>query len=526
MLTNRINREKLHQHIYFSCLVLLAIGLPTSRFLVSISQVLILINWVLEGSYREKLSSIMASKPAMALASIFLVFVAGMLYTNDLRHGFTYDLMNKLPFFTFPLVVASSKPLSQFKALSLPLLFGLSVLLVSFIGTAIYATNSFIDTRNLSPFTVHIFYGLMVLVSIFLIPWSVRQLSDKKIHFYISLIVSVWLVLFLFLLSSITVLASFLSVLIFLGAREVIFGKNILTRVGSGLAIVGFIGVSAIVITTIAAPILLKIEPTPASLNLRTALGNEYIHHKDNVFRENGHLVFWFIAEQEVEEAWNERSSIRFDGFDVNGHLIKYTIYRYLTSKGFKKDRAGVESLRPEDIVAIENGVANYLYIIWPSFFVRIHQSLWEMQRYNITGNPSGYSSAQRLDLWRASLVAIAQKPIAGWGTGDVLEALSYGLDSFNSQLENRKMKPHNQFLVWLIMVGGFGTLLIISLLLYFIIKSRAYQNTPMQVMLAALLVTMFSDMPFDYQMSINFILFMFAFFGIIWNGKLQQEHL
>jgi len=158
--------------------------------------------------------------------------------------------------------------------------------------------------------------------------------------------------------------------------------------------------------------------------------------------------------------------------------------------------------------------------------FVRIHQSLWELQQYSITGNPSGYSIAQRIELWRASIVAIGQKPLFGWGTGDVLQGLNFGLDSMNSGLENRNMKPHNQFLVWLIMVGVIGALAILLLFVYFITKTGAWKHLPMQVMLVALFVTMFSDMPFDYHMGINLVLFTSVYFGIIFNKSLKDKAL
>ncbi len=508
--------ESTHELVYFYCLVLLAVGLPTSRFLVSVSQIIIVVNWLLEGGFKEKLERLAQNKTALALASIYLVFVLGMMHTGDLWHGLTYDLKNKLPIFSFTIVVASSKPFTDSRIKILPLLFGVSVVLVSFIGAIIFATNSFIDTRLLSPFTVHIFYGLMVLVSVFIIPWSTRQISQKKGYNYLSFVVSGWLLFFLFLLSSLTVLASLATVIIFLLMKQVFFQKNIALRIASGLLLIALAIMATAVFKTVSTPLFLKIEPTPESLSQRTILGNEYHHDQDVLFRENGHLVFWFISRQELEDAWNERSSLKFTGSDKNGNLVEYTIYRYLSSLGLKKDRSGVEALTSADVEAIEYGIANHLYVEWPNFFVRIHQSLWELQQYKLTGNPNGYSITQRIELWRASLKAIEKNKLFGWGTGDVLQALNFGLDSINSELQNRKMKPHNQFLVWLIMVGSAGTVIVLGLFGIYICKTRSYKYLPMQIMLVSLIVTMFADMPFDYQMGINLVLFTSVYFGII----------
>ncbi len=508
--------ESIHQLVHFYCLVLLAVGLPTSRFLVSVSQIIIVINWMLEGGFKEKLSRLFQNKPALALASIYLIFVLGMVHTSDLWHGFTYDLKNKLPILTFTIVVTSSKPLMDSRIRTLPWLFGASVVIVSLIGAFIFASNKFIDTRHLSPFTVHIFYGMMVLVSAFVIPWSTKQISKKKAFHYLSLLVSGWLLFFLLLLSSLTVLASLSVVIIFFMAKYIFFGKKTALRILSGLFLATFATMALLVFKTVSIPLLSKVEPNPQSLNQLTDHGNEYRHEQDNLLRENGHLVFWFISDQELEEAWNQRSNLKFSGTDKNGNQIRYTIYRYLSSKGLRKDRAGVEGLTSADINAIEHGIANCHYVEWPSFLVRIHQSLWELQQYEITGNPSGYSITQRIELWRASLVAIGQRFICGWGTGDVLQAVNFGLDTNNSGLLNRKMKPHNQYLVWLLMVGAIGTFFIILMFSYFVYKTRIYMHAPMQVMLVSLIVTMFADMPFDYQMGINLVLFTSVYFGII----------
>jgi hypothetical protein len=91
--------------------------------------------------------------------------------------------------------------------------------------------------------------------------------------------------------------------------------------------------------------------------------------------------------------------------------------------------------------------VPNYLYLQWPGFQVRLHATIWEVYWYRATDNPTNFSFAQRIELWKGSWIAFKEKPIFGWGTGDIFIAVRYGLETMESKMENYHMKPHNQYL-------------------------------------------------------------------------------
>lgn len=125
-----------------------------------------------------------------------------------------------------------------------------------------------------------------------------------------------------------------------------------------------------------------------------------------------------------------------------------------MASKGLRKDREGFMSMTDDDIRAVEKGTTNYLYNDWPNFLIRVHTTFWEIYWYRQTGNPTGHTLSQRLELWKAARAAIKHRPLFGWGTGDVFIAVEYGLDTIDSQLENTRMKPHNQYLLYLVLFG------------------------------------------------------------------------
>ena len=64
-----------------------------------------------------------------------------------------------------------------------------------------------------------------------------------------------------------------------------------------------------------------------------------------------------------MEEEWNNVSEIDFQGRTTNGNTIRGTLIRFLTSKGLRKDAAGVRQLSTAEVKAIEHGVANHIYL-------------------------------------------------------------------------------------------------------------------------------------------------------------------
>ena len=84
--------------------------------------------------------------------------------------------------------------------------------------------------------------------------------------------------------------------------------------------------------------------------------GEKYLHDTNNNTLENGFYLWRNIAEMELVTAWNKASNIPFYAFDKRGQEIKYTIYRYMTSMGLRKDANSFSQLSGEDIIRIENG--------------------------------------------------------------------------------------------------------------------------------------------------------------------------
>lgn len=514
----RGENETVFQLIYFYCICLLLVSLSNSIYLVSVAQIAMGINWIAEGSYREKFSRFSGNRPAIFMSSIYMVYLAGIFWTNDLVYGVGYDLKNKLPLLSLTFFLASSRPLSRFRLHALLLVFSASVLATSFIGMGVFVTNDYADPRELSPFVSHIYVGMMVVLVVFLLPWTLLRINANKKWLWLGLATSTWLLWYLFTLGSLTGFVCLVSVLVFLLLRQVVISTSTLRKIIAGSLLFSGLIATFLLLLYVVKPLAKRVTPTIASLSELTSFGNHYSHDFLNNQRENGHLVHFFVAEQELRVAWNERSQLCFDGFDLKGHELRETLLRYLSSKGLRKDLDGLNSLNNADMEAIENGVANYLYLQWPNVLIRLHQSFWELSEYARTGNPTGHSFSQRLELWRAALVAFRKHPVLGWGTGDVFEAIKSGLTEIKSPLENYRMKPHNQVLNLLLMVGLIGFVMVIGLLIAFIISSNATRHLPFNILLVIVTTASAGNNLIDFQIGLTFFLVFSIFFGLMFH--------
>jgi len=517
--------ETVFQLVYFYGICLMLISLPNSIYFVSVAQILMGANWLAEGQYREKFNRFLSNRPALVISSIYLIYLIGIFWTENLAYGIGYDLLNKLPLLTLTFLLASSRPLPQHRLNALPVIFSLAVLVTSFIGLAIFLNNPFIDPRKYSPFVSHVYLGMMVVLTIFLLPLTVSRITLERKWFSLSLGVSAWLLIYLIILGSLTGFLCLLGGLLFLLIREIFLAASTSRKIFAAATLVFGVAAVLALLIFVARPVLKTVNPDPATLSEKTSLGNEYLHDFDENQRENGHLVYYFIAEDELMDAWNERSQIASDSLDFKGQEVRATIFRYLSSKGLRKDREGINDLNNEDIEAIENGVPNYLYTKWPNVLVRLHQSFWEVNEYIRKGNPSGHTFTQRLELWKASWVAFKKHPVKGWGTGDVFAAMDYGLNEINSQLDNFRMKPHNQFLILLIMLGVPGLVLFFGLVFLFVRFSKAYRFLPFNIMLVIVLVAMLGNNLIDFQIGLTFFLFFSLFFGILYRNVANSQN-
>lgn len=509
----RLVRPEVHTAIYLSGLMLFAAAIPLSNFCMSIAQWILVVNFFVDHRLLEKLKRLWTNKAALLIIGIWVLHVVGMLWSQDLDYAWK-DVRVKLPLLIIPFILAGEKPIST---KHLKWILGIHALAVV-AGSLVILWGLFIknidDPRDAAFFVSHIRFALNVCVAAFTTGWyATRKVGIPLWQRIIYIFLGLWMLAFLFLLQSFTGLAVFAMTALLVLLRFSLHGKSK--------------KVKALTLTVLALFILagatwlflfyqknLKSEPVnPKLLEYYTPQGNPYVHNLANPQKENGYYLWLYVCYEELQVSWNKRSSITWGTMDHSGQLVNYTLIRFMTSKGLRKDQKGVESLSEDEIRAIENGVANVKDLKKIGFMRRIENVIWELDDYHHNGDPTNHSLMQRVELWRTSLNIIGQHPWAGIGTGDVPDMFTQTLLDNGSPLQGRGMRTHNQYLAIAVAMGIPALMFFLFALFYGPLKQNRFNDYFFFSFFVIAMLSMLTEDTLESQPGVSFVIFFYGLF-------------
>ena len=161
---------------YLLGLLMVAVGLTLSPFLMGMSQFWLVIVWVVDGictkSFKEKLSRFWYNKAAVLLVAFYLMHVVGLLWTSDFDYALR-DLRVKLPILVMPFVLSSMEPLDRKRFNFVMLVYVLSVFVATVFSSMSYWRHDYEDVREISHFISHIRFCLNIVFCIAIILWYI-----------------------------------------------------------------------------------------------------------------------------------------------------------------------------------------------------------------------------------------------------------------------------------------------------------------------------------------------------------------
>ncbi len=453
----------LHNRIYIIALVLLVVSLPFSIFTLSVAQIILMANWILEGKFHQKLELVKRRPALWAIALFYLVHLLWMINTSDMAWGL-HDLRIKLPMLVIPLVIGTSATINENKLKTILHFYIVAVLAGSLISAfSIFGFDHKLmhSVSDYSRYVSHITWSIMVVIAIFIIFWQFGKTSARYRWLFVP--VCIWFVIYLFILQVLT------GIVIFILTIPILLFWTIFQY--HGLMLRWFIVVIILTIFLLTSNYLThsyatfhtfdKIDPT--ALQDYTIKGNRYYHDTKSKIVENGHYVNIYICETELEKSWNLRSKLKYSGYTFNGEELKRTLTRYLTSKGLRKDSAGMNQLTDSEIKFIEWGKTNYIDTVKYNLNSKIYVTWWELYNYNNGASPSGYSVAQRIEAVKTAFQIIHKNLWFGVGTGDIPDAFAeqYVINNSSLPIKNR-IRTHNQWITFMVTFGIIGFVIII----------------------------------------------------------------
>jgi O-antigen ligase len=214
-----------------------------------------------------------------------------------------------------------------------------------------------------------------------------------------------------------------------------------------------------------------------------------------------------------------------FDGNDAQNQKLRYTLTRYLTSKGLRKDKEGIAVLTDGDIRNIENGIANVNYTRGIGVESRLMKILFEYQNFKMTGDASGHSVMQRIEYWKTSWSIIQKNFWFGVGTGDMNVAFQQEYELQNSKLDPEwRLRSHNQYLSFWVGFGLLGLLWFLFALIYAPLKTRSFHNLTFTIFFIIFMASMLTEDTIESQAGVTFFVFFNSLFLFLYPDKRAEE--
>lgn len=453
-------REKVFRTLYLIGIIGFVIGLPLNKVVLSLATMWLVLVTLLRGSWQTVWNRWRAATWLHAMLLFFGWYLLSLAWSDDLSFA-AKDLQVKAPFFILPFVFAAHPSLSVRESKVILMTFVGAVAIVALVNWGFFhhwwGTREYDDVRGMSLFISHVRFSLMVTLA-----WAVSAYFGWTEH-------RRWVqIVFFLLLIGFSTYAYYSQVL---SGLFTMVGVSILAvvhvyRQTTRVAVRRWIGAGAIVAVCLLVAGLsyfFKAEESKIDLTdrpLYTAEGNPYYYDDSFIYLENGYPIYWFINTDELRREWNRRSELPLDSLDHKGQPLHGTVLRYMTSKGLRKDAAGVRQLSPEDIRRIESGIPSVLYRK-SGFLNRIRGLKTEFKNQH---DPNGHSLLQRLEYWRTGWGIWLEYPWFGVGIGDVQTSFdrAYVTDASKLLPQNR-LRTHQQFLTIALSTGVVGLFLFLG---------------------------------------------------------------
>ena len=527
--------------IYYFGLIVMAIGLPLSPFMMSISQFIMLgaclfdhpawgkwnsfvaskgiyfyplfFPWFILASLGGRFRQLFSDRTALIISSIYLLHLIGLLYTTDMDFGLR-DTRIKIPLLLMPLVISTMPRLNTKQFRILLYVFCAAVFTGTMIGSGIMfgmIKKEITDIRQVSIFVSHIRFSLMICLSVFILAYySIRE--RKYLSIILHVVFILWLSAYMVIIESLT------GVFILLLEGSLLLAYFIFKR-GNLLARTTFIASLAISIWFITHALRTQVNDFFVvretadihHLDSVTAHGHPYLNDLKNNALQNGYFTGIYQCWEEMELAWNKKSKIKFSDLDKKGNQIRFTIVRYVSSKGLRKDQEGIEALNANDIENIENGYPDSRYPGLPTLKMRVEGIIWEFNEYSKGNDPSGHSVTQRFEFWRTAKEIISQHFLFGVGTGDPGIAFAEQYKINGTQLKEKyRLRSHNQFLAMGVAFGIIGVIWFLISFFYPVLLRKNRKDLLFMLFFIIAFISMINEDTLETQAGVTF----FAFFN------------
>lgn len=441
----------MHAYIQFIGCLGIAVGLPWSKVPLSLSVVLLALNFILRGDFADVYANFKRKKALWFFLGFVTLELLSILWSSNKSQALS-DLNIRAPFYALPFLLIA-KPLESRKQIQwVGFAFILACFVTSFINIGSYehwwGNRVYDDFRGLSLFVSHVRYALLIVfATVLCFAWFIYKLPYR----WLAFVLLCWMLFYTYFAQILTGYLA-LSACLLIGAFLFVFQmKSKPVKLSVSIAFL-LIAVAVLTWTYNA------LQPIPPKVKLEnlathTANGTPYWTVSDSEeYWENGYPIYGLYCPEELEPAWNKRSQMNYDSARVpSGELVSNILHRYLTSKGLSKDSVGVSLLTDDDIANIEKGI-NSVKQLEGGIQSRLYSINYELQNCS---NPNGHSLLERIEYWKAARSLIKKHWLFGLGMGDLQDTFNdYYTKTDSNLLPENRHRAHQMYFTVILSSG------------------------------------------------------------------------
>ena len=443
---------------------------------MSMSILIGLVNLIAEANFKEYYQNLKKNKFFLIVLLFFLFHLIALIWSDNLDYGLN-DIRRKLSIIAVPLILIA-KPVNYRKEYKAILFCFISALIITSLINAIsyfYFEDHFVfkDLRDMSLFNSHIRYAIMIALGV---PILFELVGGKK-GIYLILPFVIWLLFYTYISQVLTGLISLFTILFAYILYKLIIEKKIKSL--SFLILSCAVGFGFFYVSLFSEPV--SIEPTKANFS-------------------------------SMRHEWDKKSNRSFNGQDKRNQQLKYTLSRFLESKGLTKDAKGVKNLTEKEVRAVENGMADATEMKI-GFWGRLEGLRYQIHHSN---DPNGHSLLQRIEAWETGMEIIQDHPFVGVGTGDVDDAFKEKYAENQSELiPINQIRAHNTYLTSMLTFGVLGLILFLFLLYSYLKAQLDYRQMMGFIFMMVMAVTFLFEDTLETQTGITLFSFFAALYSI-----------
>lgn len=235
------NRSQIHTNIFYYTLFCIIATLPFFITLNSLCIIVLVLNWLVEGNFKTKYKRLMSNKGILLFMGFYLLHIIGLLYTENFQEGM-FDLEKKLSILVLPLVIGTSGRLDTSRIEKLLKSFVSAVTVAMFICLS-YAFYQYFTNHTTDYFYYHnlgsiidfhaVYFSFYLGFSLFIMTFFLFKewRALKHTHKILYCILMLFTLIFIFLLSSKTIIVSICLIINLFLIIWIARKKNIITAI-------------------------------------------------------------------------------------------------------------------------------------------------------------------------------------------------------------------------------------------------------------------------------------------------------